>query len=278
MEGQAFGYALSADGDLLLVGDPYDDSCLGTDSGSAYMYAHEDGSWQLEEKICAAGDRPRLAFGTSLSLEGDRAIISSCAQYGEFLGSVSVHQKDAAGSWPRKLVIEAVDGEQEDLFGQSTALSGYEVFVGAPSRTTEDDESLGAVYIYDVSCSDEAVCPSGLCVDGVCCDGECGGGDHLDCEACSVVAGASQNGTCEPLDGTSCDFSGNGHLDGRCVQGECLELSPDDEDTDSDDYYDSSDDDDDSDGGFYPSCLCGFVGGEGHMISLLAVLDLFIAR
>lgn len=41
-------------------------------------------------------------------------------------------------------------------------------------------------------------CADGYCVDGVCCESPCGGG-VLDCQACSIDAGASQNGRCEIL-------------------------------------------------------------------------------
>ncbi len=42
-------------------------------------------------------------------------------------------------------------------------------------------------------------CLSGFCADGVCCDTACGGGDPTDCEACSVTAGGSTDGTCGPV-------------------------------------------------------------------------------
>jgi alpha-tubulin suppressor-like RCC1 family protein len=42
--------------------------------------------------------------------------------------------------------------------------------------------------------------PFGLsCVDGVCCTTACGGGNPNDCQACSVAAGGSTDGTCTPL-------------------------------------------------------------------------------
>lgn len=39
-------------------------------------------------------------------------------------------------------------------------------------------------------------CASSFCVDGVCCDSACGGSALNDCQACSVAAGASADGTC----------------------------------------------------------------------------------
>jgi hypothetical protein len=44
-------------------------------------------------------------------------------------------------------------------------------------------------------CTAAAECTTGFCVDGVCCDSACGG-TTVDCQACSVAAGAAVDGTC----------------------------------------------------------------------------------
>jgi len=49
------------------------------------------------------------------------------------------------------------------------------------------------------ACSLAGECLSGFCVDGVCCDTACGGGQEPDCLACSVAAGAAQDGVCSVL-------------------------------------------------------------------------------
>ncbi len=48
-------------------------------------------------------------------------------------------------------------------------------------------------------CSTADECASGFCVDGVCCDVACNGSSQLDCQACSIAAGAAQNGLCGPI-------------------------------------------------------------------------------
>jgi MYXO-CTERM domain-containing protein len=48
------------------------------------------------------------------------------------------------------------------------------------------------------SCTGDAQCTSGYCVDGVCCASACGGGDQTDCQACSVAAGGTSDGSCAP--------------------------------------------------------------------------------
>ncbi|WP_437591162.1 Kelch repeat-containing protein [Sorangium sp. So ce1000] len=73
----------------------------------------------------------------------------------------------------------------------------------SPSRL---EGAMATTSIYGVAlgaaCASGADCTTGHCVDGVCCDAACDGGP---CDACSVAAGASQDGRCEGLTGPSCD-------------------------------------------------------------------------
>ncbi len=64
--------------------------------------------------------------------------------------------------------------------------------------------SLGAVETEQrrcnaTPCATAGECVSGLCTDGVCCATACGGSDPGDCQACSVAAGATADGTCSLL-------------------------------------------------------------------------------
>jgi hypothetical protein len=65
-------------------------------------------------------------------------------------------------------------------------------------------------------CSATSDCNSGTCVDGVCCQSACAGGAN-DCQACSVLAGAAQNGVCAPVpDQRACGAGGT------CAAGVCV--------------------------------------------------------
>jgi len=48
-------------------------------------------------------------------------------------------------------------------------------------------------------CTGTGDCSNGFCVDGMCCDSACGGNNTGDCQACSIAAGASANGSCTTL-------------------------------------------------------------------------------
>jgi len=53
-------------------------------------------------------------------------------------------------------------------------------------------------------CAAASECDSQQCVDGVCCETACGGGDTGDCQACSIGAGGTANGSCVLRTGQTC--------------------------------------------------------------------------
>jgi hypothetical protein len=79
------------------------------------------------------------------------------------------------------------------ILGPGRFLLGYTkstpYLFGVKVRVVED-MPLGT------ACTQDAQCQSGSCVDGVCCNSACGGGAANDCQACSVAAGGSVDGTC----------------------------------------------------------------------------------
>jgi HYR domain/Regulator of chromosome condensation (RCC1) repeat len=59
------------------------------------------------------------------------------------------------------------------------------------------------------TCVNSTECATGFCVDGRCCATECAGGT-TDCQACSIAAGGTTDGTCTPLAAsTACADDGN---------------------------------------------------------------------
>jgi MYXO-CTERM domain-containing protein len=84
------------------------------------------------------------------------------------------------------------------------------------------------VFTYPgTSCATEADCADGFCVDGVCCDSACGGADPTDCQACSVAAGALEDGVGSPLTGSTCDDGNPCTRTDTCRAGACAGGNPD---------------------------------------------------
>jgi len=94
-----------------------------------------------------------------------------------------------------------------------TPRSGSRFLVGATTvacvaRDAANNEASGTFQVTVIDgtrgkpCATGADCGNGQCVDGVCCDTACGGGDPNDCQACSIAAGGTADGTCTPLPAT----------------------------------------------------------------------------
>ncbi|MHC4646992.1 MAG: M4 family metallopeptidase [Planctomycetota bacterium] len=137
------GKAVSIDGDYAIVGAPGDDD-NGINSGSAYIFKR-DGSWSQQAKLTAsdgaAGDR----FGSSVSIDGDYAIIGTYYDDNES-GSAYIFKREGT-SWIQQAKLTASDGHSEAWFGRSVSMRGDYALVGAPKHSHYADEA-GSVYIF----------------------------------------------------------------------------------------------------------------------------------
>jgi MYXO-CTERM domain-containing protein len=211
--GDQFGYSvsLSADGSRALIGAAGGDTTRGSDTGSAYVFVRSGSTWSQEAKLEASDGAWGDGFGysVSLSVDGSRALIGAhydATTRGTDAGSAYVFVRSGS-TWSQEAKLEASDGEDYDQFGTSVSLSadGSRALVGADFHDTTRGRNAGSAYVFGLvktngePCSMGSECASGYCVDGVCCDSPCGGGSPSDCQACSMRAGASGDGTCGPL-------------------------------------------------------------------------------
>ena len=132
-----FGFSVSINGDLALVGAVGDDD----DTGSAYVFDVTTG-WQLHKLIAddpAEGDW----FGYSVALDGDFALVGAPGD-DTFTGSAYVFDV-TTGQQLHKLMAD--DGAEFDMFGYSVVIDGDLALVGADG----DDDYAGSAYVFDVT-------------------------------------------------------------------------------------------------------------------------------
>lgn len=149
--------ALSRPGDVALVGAFYDDDPDGFDGGSAFVFERAGGSWNPVTKLAAHDDDPGDNFGTSVALDeaGETALIGAPGDEdpnGSDAGSAYVFERDG-GDWTRVAKIAAADGDEDDSFGVSVALSdaGDVALVGANTEESPNGEFSGAAYVFERS-------------------------------------------------------------------------------------------------------------------------------
>ena len=142
-ERDRFGLSASIDGDTAIIGamgDLY--------SGSAYVYVRSNGVWSEQAKLTASDAAQYDYFGSSVSIDGDTAVIG--ARYddgngnGNDSGSAYVYVR-SNGVWSEQQKLTASDGAQEDYFGRSVSIDGDTAVI---SGVTGQGLGSGTAYVY----------------------------------------------------------------------------------------------------------------------------------
>ncbi|MES2483032.1 MAG: hypothetical protein V4609_13620 [Pseudomonadota bacterium] len=175
--------AISADGDTVAVGLPYenggtqgiiqgapaDTSTHAQISGATYVFARRNGSWTEQAYIKSSTAAPYQSFGTTVALSdsgntlavgapGDNAVA-------DMAGAVHLFSR-TDGVWSAQQILTASNGEKFDYLGTAVALSadgqtlavsarweagsGTAPVAGAPSaaQTNNAVGGAGAVYVF----------------------------------------------------------------------------------------------------------------------------------
>ena len=150
-----FGYSVAVDGDIAVVG-AYRDGEKGDQSGAAYVFTRSDGVvWDERIKLTASDGAPYDNFGISVAVDGETIMIGASGDddNGADSGAAYVFTK-ANRVWSQVAKLTASEGEALDYFGQSVAVSGDTVLVGAPFDDREETDTVtaledsGSVYVF----------------------------------------------------------------------------------------------------------------------------------
>jgi hypothetical protein len=134
--GGAFGVDVSLDGDTLLVGSPGDSR---GHPGGAFVYVRGAQGWQLQAEL--PGEQFIFTpVGRSVALEGDLALVTAYPDRFNS-GFVYVYER-SAGAWTRLGYLTGDGGG--DFFGESVAIDGRNLVVGAPSARAGG----GVVFLF----------------------------------------------------------------------------------------------------------------------------------
>jgi FG-GAP repeat len=147
-----FGQALQSDGDVLVVGAPYEDT-QGTDAGAVFVYRRDaaTGMWKFEQEIFPHDHEMNACFGGSVSVSGDVLVAGACFDdsKGPDAGAAYVFRYNAASHlWLEEQKIVASVGSSGDRFGASVFLSGDVMIVGATMADNLGGVDSGAAYVY----------------------------------------------------------------------------------------------------------------------------------
>ena len=191
--------------------------------GAAYVFSRDQGgadNWGEVKKLGSGDGTP--FFGYRVGVSSDTAVVGTRAGG---TPPAYVYSKDEGGvdNWGEVTKLFSNAGIN-DQYGTAVGISGDAAIVGAERQTG----GAGAAHLFALRkdngelCTTGPECATNNCIDGVCCDTLCAGGID-DCQACSIAAGGTVDGTCGArVDGLTCDdgLYCNGDSD-TCGGGTC---------------------------------------------------------
>ena len=144
-----FGFNVALSGDTAVIGaTKVDDDIRGVDVGAAYVFTRSGNNWHQQAKLTADDGAAKDEFGGNVALSGDTAVIGAMFQddKGDNSGSAYVFTRSGT-TWSQQAKLTAADGAEGDAFGQSIALSGDTVVIGAPHDDDKGNDA-GSVYVF----------------------------------------------------------------------------------------------------------------------------------
>ncbi|MCP4270880.1 MAG: hypothetical protein GY781_02785 [Gammaproteobacteria bacterium] len=178
-----FGFSVALSGNTLAVGAKQENSAAtgidgnqsdnsATKSGAVYIFTNTSGIWSQQAYIKPSNTSAIDWFGHSLSLSGDNLVVGAPLEDSNDTG-VDGNQNDNSmldagavyyflrtnGVWSQQAYIKASNTDSGDWFGETTLVSGNNLFIGSYSEDSnatgiggnEGDNSAadaGAVYAF----------------------------------------------------------------------------------------------------------------------------------
>jgi hypothetical protein len=164
--GDLFGQSVALSGDTLAIGAYQEDSLgdetdnSGTNSGAVYVFFRSGTDWTQQAYIKASNKASSHRFGNSVALDGNTLAIGAHVEDNFATDSGAVYVFTRSGTtWTEQAYLKASNAGTDDQFGQSVALSGDTLLVGAwfedsfatginDNQTDNSASQSGSVYIF----------------------------------------------------------------------------------------------------------------------------------
>jgi hypothetical protein len=144
-----FGISIAVSRNTALVGA----STADKHHGAAYVFVRRDGGWVQQARLTASDGHSRDAFGISVALDGNTAVVGASNRAEDGLPEPILHGTGAAyvfvrtgTTWSQQALLTPppLDSAIGEFFGFSVALSGQTALIGAPG----DGNETGAVFEF----------------------------------------------------------------------------------------------------------------------------------
>ena len=138
-----FGQSVAISGSRVAVGAVFTSSPTGTPNvGAAYVFVRSGKTWSQQAKLTPPDGTDLDNFGNSVAISGSTVMVGAPWK-AYFSGAVYVFVRSGK-TWSQRAELAAPDGDINDQFGWSMAISGSTALVGAIGTNSD----TGAVYVY----------------------------------------------------------------------------------------------------------------------------------
>lgn len=151
--GDGFADSLALTESVALIGVPGGTRPTGPGAGEVRLYERSENSWSESAVLAAADGGENHAFGTSVALAGETALVGAPGEnslYGIESGAAYVFERED-GEWTQTAKLKPSRGDPANIFGQDVALGagGNVAVVGAPRGTDPRGREAGRVFVFE---------------------------------------------------------------------------------------------------------------------------------
>jgi len=147
-----FGDSVAIAGDTVVIGATEDTTATNIQQGSAYVFTRTGTTWTQQQKLTAGDGSAFDYFGFSVAVAGDTAVIGTLQDVGAVFQQGSAYVFVRSGTtWTQQQKLTANDGAAGDSFGNSVAISGDTVMIGAAGDTNGANARQGSAYVFSRS-------------------------------------------------------------------------------------------------------------------------------
>lgn len=146
--GAQFGYAVAVSGTTMVVGARFDGTTAAS-AGSAFVYVLSGTNWTQQAQLLASDGAAFDKFGQSVAISEDTIVVGAYQADAPLAngGSAYVFVRNGT-TWTQQQKLTASDGTANDEFGNSVAIIGETVIVGAHLTDLPSNSEAGAVYRF----------------------------------------------------------------------------------------------------------------------------------
>jgi len=148
--GDSYGRAVAIDGDVAIVGAPWNDT-KGIDAGAAYIYRLDGGGWVQEPKLTASDGAGGDEFGIAVDVSEGVIVVGAWQDDTSVTGAGSAYIYRYNGANWVETKLHASDALSNDRLGIAVAIDGDIAVVGADQGDASSASDSGAAYVYQYS-------------------------------------------------------------------------------------------------------------------------------